>query len=104
MWQQCENERNMTDNDMMAGLDAESRNVRAANIFDCLQSEIERVTRKHERWKGMLRDCPELGIGFKFSMEVMGQTIKNAQRELSSLDPEGMMIALKSLQGYGNDD
>ena len=68
----------------------------AKNLFEVLQDEIERITRKHERW--LRYGVPAI------STAVMKSEIDNAKTALASMDVEAMIIALNDLSGYSDDD
>lgn len=74
------------------------------NIFQALQVEIERVTRKHERWQGYAKDMPEMASGMALGATLMKAEIDTANSALASMDPVQIAAALKSLREYDDND
>ena len=65
--------------------------------------EIERVSRKAERWKGYMREAPELASGMKIGLALMEAEIKQEKKAVQG-DVAEAILALETLRGYSDDD
>lgn len=70
-----------------------------------LAAEIDRVARKHERWKGYAEDMPpNARAGMIVSMRMMESEIAAAKAAVNRGDIGEMAAALESLKDYDDDE
>lgn len=88
----------------MAESETEATNSEPTNLVGGLSAEIERVSKKYDRWKGYASDQPDLAGGLAIGLMVMGNELEIARRALNGGDPIEMMSAIESLRGYDDND
>ena len=74
------------------------------NLVGGLSAEIERVGAKATRWKGYMRETPELAAGMRLGLAVMENRLAEARTALNSGDVLLMIPAYQNLKDYSDDD
>lgn len=69
-----------------------------------LPREIARVSAKRERFRDMLKDHPELGLGMTFTIAIMQVDLDRAIKSCAQGDIVEMLAAHQALKDYGDDD
>jgi len=69
-----------------------------------LLNEIERVAGKRERWKQYSIETPEIALGLKPGIALMGLAIERAKDAIANNDAVASIAALEDLRGYDSDD
>ena len=73
-------------------------------IADALPREIARVSAKRDRWRDMVKDHPELGMGMQFGIGLMRSDIEAAVMACATGDVVDMARSLAQLRVYSDDD
>lgn len=73
-------------------------------VGEDIQNEIERVSRKHERWLGYMRADPTMVAGMQLGAGLMKTTIDEAKAAVSSGDPIRVLRSYEALKAYDDND
>ncbi len=74
------------------------------NMVIGLSDQITRVSAKAERWRGYMKEMPEMAQGMSIGLKVMEAEIDRARKALASGDLLQMIPAYHELKGYSDDD